>query len=406
MRQRHYTLTPAAVRAHAQLLCQRHLRLADHGPKCTAGLLWAVLLYAASRLSSLAAACACLRDAPSDSAFRDALLATLPALAELQRRVNRALQGDLPRGLRRRPQPLAIDLHLIPYHGQPLRDPDEVYRSKARDGTSHFHAYATAYVIRKGLRFTLALTAVRRGEPLQDVVKRLLVQAAKAGVRPRYLLLDRGFCRVAVIRCLQAGRRPFLMPLPRRGRRPDHPKGPSGSRAFAAWKRSGWSRYTLTDAQGRQATVAVCVKCRNRRGERGRKGREALVYAYGGGLVPGSYQWVKETYRGRFAIETTYRQLQQARIRTSTRDPLLRFLYVAVALILRNVWVWLHWQVLAERRRGGRRVDTNRLTFRTLLLWLQHWAEQCLGVRDTIHIQYPMYDRLKASSDDSPTGDY
>jgi IS4 transposase len=77
---------------------------------------------------------------------------------------------------------------------------------------------------------------------------------------------------------------------------------------------------------------------------------------------------VKETYRRRFAIESTYRQLGQARIRTSTRDPLLRLLYVAVALILRNVWVWLHWQVLAERRGGGRRVDTARLTFRALLL--------------------------------------
>ena len=392
MRQSHYTLTPGTVRAHTQLLCQKHLRLADHGPKCTAGLLWAVLLYAASRISSLAAACASLRDAPSDSACHDALLATLPALAELQRRVNRALQGDLPRGLRRRRQPLAIDLHLVPYHGQPLRDPDEVYRSAARDGTSHFHAYATCYVIRKGLRFTLALTAVRRGEPLPGVVRRLLAQAAKAGVRPRYLLLDRGFCSVAVLRSLQAGRRPFLMPLPLRGRKLDHPKGPSGSRIFAAWKRSGWSRYTLTDAQGCQATVAVCVKCRNLRGERGKRGRQALVYAYGGGLTPGSYQWVKETYRTRFAIETTYRQLQQARIRTSTRDPLLRFLYVAVALLLRNVWVWLHWQVLAERRRGGRRVDTNRLTFRTLLLWLQHWAERSLGVRDEIHANFPLYD--------------
>jgi putative transposase len=391
MRQSHYTLTPATVRAHTQLLCEKHLRLVNHGPKCTAGILLAVLLYAASRISSLAAACASLRDAPSDSACHDALLAILPDLAELQRRVNRALQGDLPRCLRRRRQPLAIDLHLVPYHGQPLRDPDEVYRSAARDGTSHFHAYATCYVIRKGLRFTLALTAVQRGEPLQGVVQRLLAQAAKAGVRPRYLLLDRGFCSVAVLRSLQAGRRPFLMPLPLRGRPLDHPKGPSGSRRFAAWKRSGWSRYTLTDAQGRQATVAVCVKCRNRRGERGQRGRQALVYAYGG-LTPGSYQWVKETYRTRFAIEATYRQLQQARIRTSTRDPLLRFLYVAVALILRNVWVWLHWQVLAERRRGGRRVDTNRLTFRTLLLWLQHWAEQCLGIRDEIHAKYPMYD--------------
>ena len=101
---------------------------------------------------------------------------------------------------------------------------------------------------------------------------------------------------------------------------------------------------------------------------------------------------MKETYRSRFAIETTYRQLGQARIRTCTRDPLLRLLYVAVALILRNVWVWLHWEVLAQRRRGGRRVDTNRLTFRAMLLWLQHWAEQCLGVRDEAHAKYPMYE--------------
>jgi hypothetical protein len=391
MRQSHYTLTPAAVRAHAQVLCQKHLRLADHGPKCTGGMLWAILFYAASRIASIAAACGALLRAPGDTAVHDALLATLPEVNELQRRVNRALQGDLPKALRRRPQPLAIDLHLVPYHGLPLHDEAEIYRSQAKSGTCSFHAYATAYVIRKGLRFTVALTSVTRGEALQEVIRRLLAQAAKAGVRPRYLLLDRGFCSVAVLRFLQAGRRPFLMPLPLRGRPLDHPKGPSSSRVFQAYKRSGWSRYTLTDADGRQTTVGVCVKCRNLRGERGKHGRQALVYAYGGGLQPGSYQWVKETYRSRFAIETTYRQLQQARIRTCTRDPLLRLLYVAVALLLRNVWVWLHWQVLAKRRRGGRRVDTNRLTFRTMLLWLQHWAEACLGVREEIQTEYSMW---------------
>jgi hypothetical protein len=391
MRQGHYTLTPAAVRAHAQTLCQKHLRLHGHGPKCTAGRLWAILFYAASRIASVAAACKALRDAPSDTAAHDALLATLPDSAELQRRVNRALQADLPRCLRRRRQPLAIDLHLVPYHGLPLRDVNELYRSQAKSGTCSFHAYATAYVIRAGLRFTVALTSVQRGEALADVIRRLLAQAAKARVRPRYLLLDRGFCSVAVIRYLHAARHAFLMPLPSRGRKFDHPDGPSGSRVFAAYKRSGWSSYTLTDAKKRKATVRVCVKCRNLRGERGKHGRQALVYAYGGGLKPGSYTWVKETYRTRFAIETTYRQLGQARIRTSTRDPLLRLLYVAVALVLRNVWVWLHWQVLADRRRGGRRVDTNRLTFRAMLLWLQHWAEALLGVRDEIQAKDAMW---------------
>jgi hypothetical protein len=387
MRTTHSTITSGAVQAHTQFVLQKHLRLHDHGPKCRAGILWTVLLYAAARLSSLAASCAALLRAPSDTAVHDALLATLPTLAELQRRLNRALQGDLPKALRRRRQPLAIDLTLIPYHGQPLHQADEIYRSQPKSGTSHFHAYATAYVIRHGLRFTVALTTVRQGEALAEVIRRLLAQAAKAAVRPRYLLLDRGFCSVDVIRYLQAGRRAFLMPLPRRGRKADHPKGASGTQVFASWKSSGWGRYTMANARGDKATFAVCVKCRNRRGERQRRGREALVYAYGGGLQPSSYRWVQETYRRRFAIETSYRQLHQARIRTCTRDPLLRLLYVGIALVLRNVWVWLHWEQLALRRRGQRRVNLDRLSFRQMLLWLQHVAELRLGVRIEIPIQ-------------------
>ena len=384
MRTAHSTITSGDVHAHAQFVLQRHLRLKDHGPKCTAGVLWTVLLYAAARISSLAAACAALRQAPSDSAAHDALLAGLPAFAELQRRLNRALQGDLPRALRRRRQPLAIDLVLTPYHGQPHCRADEIYRSQAKSGTTHFHAYATAYVIRKGLRFTVGLTSVCQDESLAGVIRRLLAQAAQAGVRPRYLLLDRGFCSVEVIRSLQAGRRAFLMPVPRRGRKADHPEGPSGTQIFASWTKSGWGRYTMTSAKKQKATFAVCVKCRNRRGERGRHGREALVYAYGGGLRPSSFRWVQQTYRSRFAIETSYRQLHQARVRTSTRDPLLRLLYVGIALVLRNVWVWLHWERLAEGRRGGRRIDLGRLRFREMLLWLQRVAEFTLGVWDEL----------------------
>ncbi len=252
MRRQQYTITSSAIHEHAAALCQKHLCLKDHGPKCTALTLLTLLFYAAARLASLAAACASLSKAPSDTAVRTALMATLPLLHELQRRLNRALQGDLPPALRRRRQPLAIDLTLLPYHGQPLHDANEVYRSQAKDGTSHFHAYATAYVIRKGQRYTVALAYVRKGDDLAAVVKELLRQAAQASVRPRYLLLDRGFYQVGVVRYLQAARCPFLMPAPAKGRKADHPKGPSGTRVFHLWKRGGWSRYTLT------ATGAWC----------------------------------------------------------------------------------------------------------------------------------------------------
>jgi hypothetical protein len=390
MRSPQYIITPRHLQAHAAYRIQKHVRLPEAGRKCRAAVLWAVLFWAAGRVSSLAAACAALRRAPSDTAAHDALLAGLPAFAELQRRLNRALQGDLPDALRRKRQPLSADLTLIPYHGRPLHDPGEIYRGQAKSGTSHFHAYATAYVIRKGRRFTVALASVGRHDPLPEVLKRLLREAARAGVRPRYLLLDRGFCSVDVIRYLQAARHAWLMPLTLRGRKLDHPKGPSGSRLFALWGKSGWGRYTMTNAAGRKARFAVCVKCRNRRGERGRHGREALVYALGG-MQPSSYQWVKDTYRSRFAIETSYRQMNQARIRTCTRDPLLRLLYVGVALVLRNVWVWLHWEVLAERRRGRRRIDLGRMTFRQMLLWLQHYAEQWLGICEETHAQRPAW---------------
>jgi putative transposase len=100
---------------------------------------------------------------------------------------------------------------------------------------------------------------------------------------------------------------------------------------------------------------------------------------------------VRESYRQRFGIETSYRQMEQARIRTSTRDPLLRLLYVGVALILRNVRAWLHWEVLSHPRRGGRRIDLSQLTFRSMLLWLQPYAEEWLGFLEEVQAQHSVW---------------
>ena len=345
-----------------------------------------MLLAAAARITSLSDACGRLRDAPSDETARKALLATLPDFAELQRRLNAALAGHLPKTLRRHRQRLAIDLTLIPYHGQPFRDPAEVYRSQAKDGTSHFHAYATAYVVRKGQRYTVALTGVTKGESLKEVVQRLLRQAACVGVRPRLLLLDRGFYSVAVVRYLQAARYPFQMPVVCHGRSPKQRGGPTGSYVFRTWKTSGWSEYTLTDAKKRTATVSVCVKCRNYRGERKRHGRQALIYAYWG-YHPPSPDSVFTTYRLRFGIESSYRQMHEGRIRTTTRRPEVRLLYVGIALVLRNLWVWLHYAVLSLPRRGGRVILLERLRWETLLLWLLHVVEERFGVIDVTYTE-------------------
>src|SRR5512147_1803845 len=170
MRPPHRILDRNKVHRLAAEHLQAHLQFQDYKRKCSAQVLWSLLLAAAARITSLSDACQRLRDAPADETARKALLATLPDYGALQRQLNAALAGHLPEALRKRLQRLAIDLTLIPYHGQPFRAPHEIYRGQAKSGTSHFHAYATAYVIRKGQRYTVALTGVTKGEPLEDVV--------------------------------------------------------------------------------------------------------------------------------------------------------------------------------------------------------------------------------------------
>src|SRR2546421_5540611 len=137
-----YTLTPAAVHRLAADLLLEHLLLADYRRTCPARTLLTVVFAACARLTSVFAAALGLHRAPAPETVRKALLANLPRLGPLERRPNAALHAGLPGRLGRRHRP-AIDLTLIPYHGRPHRDADELYRGQVKSGTSHFHADAT-----------------------------------------------------------------------------------------------------------------------------------------------------------------------------------------------------------------------------------------------------------------------
>src|SRR5947209_17792527 len=132
MRPPHRILDRNRVHRLAAERLQEHLKFKDYKRKTSAQVLWSLLLAAAARVTSLSNACQRLDDVPGDETARKALLATLPDYGALQRRLNAALAGYLPMALRRHLQRLAIDLTLIPYHGQPFRDPEEIYRSQAK----------------------------------------------------------------------------------------------------------------------------------------------------------------------------------------------------------------------------------------------------------------------------------
>jgi putative transposase len=350
--------------------------LKDHGWLCTAAVVWSLVLRAAARMTSIYAACRDLAEAPSDqalfAALRDGLPRTLPVL---ERRLNEALTGHLSRGMRRRAWELAIDWHLVPYYGQPHRSRNELYYGQPRQGTGKFHAYATACIVMYGHRYTLAVSWVRRHETTVKALKRLLDRIEELGLKIRCLLLDRAFFSAPVAQFLQSRELPFLMPVALRGRKSKKRRKLTGLR-WIKRQPAGWYSHTLTSGRQR-AEIRVCVAYRTYRDRKDRRRRQQKLL-FGAWRVHGTPQEIRHRYRKRFAIESSYRQLRQAKIYTCTRDPHLRLVFVAVALLLRNLWVWIHETLLAEGRGDQLTLRLERLRFKRLLDWIACTATDLL----------------------------
>jgi putative transposase len=214
-------------------------------------------------------------------------------------------------------------------------------------------------------------------------------------MRITLVLLDRGFYSVRVIRDLITAKLPFIMPAVKRGKKPTTAGGPTGTYALAAMKHGQWTPYTLKSPQEGHVDFDLAVVCHNIRGQRGRHQREALLYATWG-LTHRPLPWIRATYRRRFGIESSSRQSHQARIRTSNRKPALRLLFVGVALVLRNVWVWWHAEVMAQPQRGARQLRPQALRFARVLLWLMMEVARHYRLLRNIPVYYDVYERAQA----------
>jgi len=370
--QLHSSVSCSAVHGWAlSWLIQAEL-LKDRGRHhCTVTVVWSIVLRAAARLISVVAACRDLSEAPSPQAVFDALEAGLPrTLPVLEKRLNGALTMAWNRRLQRRSWEVAIDWHLVPYYGLHHRSRNELYRYKMRQGTTHFHTYATVCIVQYGQRYTLALTWVRRHESMVKVLQRLLARLYEIGVKIKRLLLDRAFFKTPVMSLLQGERIPYLMPVVIGGRKPKRKNSRANPKGLRWLKRqpAGWYRHTMKNRQA-AVTFKVCVAYRTYKHHKtGKRKQQKLLFA--AWRVHGSPTETRERYRRRFGIEASFRQLRQARIYTCTRNPHMRLVFIAVALLLRNLWVWIHATHLAEGCGQTMTLRLELLRFKRLLDWI------------------------------------
>lgn len=285
-------------------------------------------------------------------------------LTEIENRLNQALPHYVPRSIicRSASFKFAIDLNEYPYHGSPYKDANEIRRGKAKSGTTHFHVYATIYLIKRGKRYTLAIKYVRKGDRLVDVVQALLEQVLALGFKIRRLFLDRGFYSVEIIEYLQRTQIPFIIPVVLRGR-----KGKDGKskveRLFKGHKSSitDYTMKTVKDKRKMAVTFKLYVVVKRLKGKNGQRHRVYFAYCLSDEKFP--IKRVYNEYRLRFGIETSYKKKNESLPRTSSRNPVLRLLYTGLSFFLVNTWIFITWNFLSQKRRGTRRLLTSEFIY-------------------------------------------
>jgi len=347
--------------------------------RITADDIIAVLGYASANRVSMDAACQELKEAPSANRLREVLAKALPDRATLQRTLNTILRAQTPRFVKKGKHAyyIAIDLTLIPYHGECYEDEKEILRSQAKSGTTHFHGYATVSIVHNNQRYVVALRFVEKGESMQEIVVWLLNRLKTLGIRIKRAYFDKGFCVVPVLKTLKRRKLRFIIPIPVRG------KSGGVRKLFEA--SSGYkTTYTFNSPKHGELEVEAVVVQKYSKGRYKRTGVRWFAYAVAG--LPKSIEphQVFEMYRQRFGIESSYRQMNQVRARTTSRNPVIRLLLVGLAFIIFNLYIASRQHIAICLKNSAKPFSKFWLTLRRLAHMIAHAVENLFDLADVV----------------------
>jgi len=342
--------------------------------------IYKIVINASSRRTSINQVCKDLKQCPKGRTVRYHLKKL--KIGVLESKINKILQKYVVEIIPKKVLKFAIDLTYIPYYGKEFKKEDEIIHSQSKDGTTTFHAYATIYLILFNKRFTLAMMYVRKSTSLTTIIDTLVNEVKSLGLDIRCLFLDRGFYSITIINHLQKKQIPFMMPVVKRGKS-------GGIRKILVGKRSYKTHYTMTCINTKNSVAfPVCVIRKYSKGKYGKHGVKYFGYVVYGIHIP--IDRVFEEYRKRFGVESSYRIMNIARARTSSRNPKLRLLYIVVSLILMNLWIYSKWKFFSEKRRGGRKVDNDKMTLQTMLNSINEAINEIYGIIDIfIEVEIP-----------------
>lgn len=379
-------LTDQKVLTYARESLSEHLPLQAEGYDCTTEDLLNVLLGVAANRGTIESVCADLVGTPDPETIRTYFNAQLCVedLPALERQLNAALAAEIPPRVWRRAQEVAMDFHDRPYYGKTLQADGLWVRGQARDGTTRFYRIATAYVMLKQLRVSLALRFVLPDENTVTIVADLRKRLKTLGIQVARLFLDKGFAGIAVLDYLTREGQPALIACPIRGKT-------GGTRALCQGPKSYRTPYTFQGPVQTAFTAELAV-CRvfTTAKRTGRMKRRAAWLIFILIQLDWSPRQARRQYRRRFGIESSYRCAGQVRGWTTSPNPAYRFLLIALSFILLNVWLHLRWLFTQVPCQGHRWLATTRFQLSRLVKFIRRALECHYGcVQEIVALAVP-----------------
>ena len=267
----------------------------------------------------------------------------------------------------------AIDATMDPYYGD--KENLAIIGGQSKHSTNYFYGYITLAVTDKGRRLTLAALPMVKGVPQLTYIRTFCEEIQRRGCRIKVLCLDRGFYVAEIIAYLQKNQIPFIIPAKNISEEMELNLSGRTSHIFP---------YTI---KGKDQAVSVQVFdiVKYRKGKGKKKGVVHHPYVFF--LVLPSKSLIESHYRHRFAIESTYRERNTVRAKTSSKDPVIRYFYFIVAMLLRNVWIAIQWEMFAKIQRGPKVVLADVFKFKHLIAILIEVGSHQFPLKDISSLQ-------------------
>lgn len=249
-------------------------------------------------------------------------------IEELYKRINPSLIRSIPDSFFNKSYDIAIDITLLEYYG---KDENKyIIRSKAKNGTTRFYGYISCYVIKDNKRYTLYVKQLENNYVLVEELEQVL-NYVKKYIKIRCLYLDKQFYNIDCVSYLQKNNYKHIIAVAVRGRH-----GNKLEKLLKSTKKDSIVNYTISK-NGKTLDVQLYVVHKEYKNKKGEIEIFTFAYCVNGNVT--TLQTIFEDYRKRFGIESSYRIMNDSRIKTVSNNPVLRFLFNTSAFVLINIWI-------------------------------------------------------------------